>query len=158
MAKQQSVLPEKIAKQRKCPLCGCFFVPDKMMRTRCEGCEPVLGGPLNPAVRQLAEDLEKQGKTEAVMEQDIPTRDQVEMMIRTIVKEELAAMPAIVGNLGPTSVADSGQPIVGLGKKKEFKDRVFKPRNCIKCGNPFTPRIGFQKICDNCRAKAKEQK
>ena len=155
MAKQQSVLPEKIAKQKKCPLCGCFFVPDVSTRFRCEGCEPVLGEPLNPAVRKLAEDIEKEGKAEAVMEQDLPTRDQVEVMIRTIVKEEVAAMletSSTVGNSGPTSVVDISNPRI-ISKPKVRKPSVFQTKNCIECGNSFMPRIGFQKICDNCRTK-----
>jgi len=162
MAKQQSILPEKIAKQKKCPLCECFFVPDKPERFRCEGCEPVLGGPLNPAVRQLAEDLEKQDKAESVVEKDIPTRSEVEMMIRVIVKEELAAMkdePKLVV-IGPsiepksdTRTATYDGEKLQIDTKTAFAKRVFKPKNCIKCGNSFTPRVGFQKICDNCRAK-----
>ncbi len=138
---KNSILPEKIAKQKKCPLCECFFVPDKPERFRCEGCEPVLGEPLNPAVRQLAEQLEQEDKAEAVVEKDIPTRSEVEMMIRVIVKEELAAMNTIVGNLGPTSV---------VTPSREFK---WKTKNCIECNQPFQPRSGNQKKCDNCRTK-----
>ncbi len=156
MAKQQSVLPEKIAKQKKCPLCGCFFVPDKMARFRCEGCEPVLGEPLNPAVRQLAEDLEKQGKTEAVMEQDLPTRDQVETMIRMIVKEEINSM--MKADYNKTAIPKTDMQTVDSKKTVAFENRVFKPKNCIRCEQPFTPRVGFQKICDDCRTKAKETK
>ena len=153
MAKQQSILPEKIAKQKQCPLCECFFVPDVSTRFRCEGCEPVLGEPLNPAVRQLAEDLEKMDKAESVVEKDIPTRSEVEMMIRVIVKEELAAMlekpkpqknkeiDSIVGNTGPTSV---------VATSPKFK---WKTKNCIKCEQSFQPRSGNQKKCDDCRAK-----
>lgn len=144
MAKQQSILPEKIAKQKKCPLCECFFVPDKAERFRCEGCEPVLGESLNPAVRELAERLEQEDKAEAVVEKDMPTRDEVEMMIRVIVKEELAAMKKaenILSEVANKKTANSGRTI------------VWKTKNCIECGNSFVPYIGFQKICTNCRPR-----
>ncbi len=85
-----------------------------------------------------------------MVKETVPTRDQIEVMVRKIVKEEVAAMTSIVGNSGPTSVVSTGQVI-----KKVRKPSVFKPQNCIKCGNSFMPKIGFQKICDNCRKETK---
>ena len=84
-----------------------------------------------------------------IVKETVPTRDQIEMMIKKIVKEELGELPTTA-----TGTVDSKERIVF----KPAKTRVFKPINCIKCGNSFIPRIGFQKICDNCRTKAKETK
>lgn len=81
-----------------------------------------------------------------IVKETVPTRDQIEVMIKKIVKEELAT---IVGDLGPTSV------VTTAGLKKTPKAPTFKTKNCIKCGNPFTPRVGFQKICDICRKETK---
>lgn len=92
-----------------------------------------------------------------IVKETVPTRDQIEVMIRVIVKEELAAMNSIVGNSGPTSVVATGsdETLIVVGKEKIHKVKVFKPKNCIKCGNSFIPRVGFQKICDNCRKETK---
>jgi len=92
-----------------------------------------------------------------IVKETVPTRDQIEVMIRLIVKEELASMvenskpkqsvdkkeDSIVGNLGPTSIVAN----VGL----RTVSKTLKPKNCIKCGQTFAPRGGNQKKCDNCR-------
>ena len=79
-----------------------------------------------------------------IIHESVPTREQIEVMVRMIVKEEMAAMNSIVGSLGPTSV------VATAGRLKSIP-KTLKTKNCIKCEQPFTPRSGNQKKCDNCR-------
>ena len=92
-----------------------------------------------------------------MVKETVPTREQIEVMIKLIVKEEMAA----VANQPPLMViSNDGIHSVPSPESKETtssgRTMIFKPKNCIKCGQQFTPFVGFQKICDNCKTKAKE--
>ena len=80
----------------------------------------------------------------------IPTREQIEAMIKKIVNEKFAYLEQT-----ETQTADSGETLTVANEEKAHKVKVFKPKKCIKCGKEFTPRVGFQKICDDCRKETK---
>jgi len=134
---------------KECKRCKNRFKLDALVNGLCSVCAGLPPQPEEDKTKRIvSSETIREADVVRIVKETVPTRDQVEVMIRMIVKEELANIENnlyIIGPKGPTSV------VATADLKKIRKTPTFKSKNCIKCGNPFTPRIGFQKICDNCR-------
>lgn len=109
-------------------------------------------------VRIVSSDTIREDDVVRIVKEIVPTREQIEVMIKLRVKEELAEMkkpPLMVISADGIQPVPSPEPISEPKTADSGRTIVFKTRNCIKCEQPFTPRSGNQKKCDNCRKETK---